>query len=363
MQVKTYTGKTSQEILTRIKAELGPDAVILGSRTFQENGARLMEMTAGIDRRPAAAPAHSAAPAAAQGPDLAAAPAGTPPGWKEWHQDWMRIRDQLFSLMKPNIQLERLTPRQRVALEYLQREGVNDMVAVELYQRLLADREMPVLASLGALVPVRAFSEENWPQPVQLVTGPYGAGKTTSVLRLALHVRRLAPERRVAFINADCARGNGRMLLRHWAELSGFAYAEADDAESMRKALMTCAENADLTFIDVPGLARGEILTDWMRSRGLSNVEMAAHLVLPPHYDAVQMAAFLERYAAPCAGGIIWSKLDECVAYGALVNVACTSHLPASALSYGAGLKESLIPATETLLWRLIFKRQLPGAT
>ena len=38
MQVKTYTGTGTQEVLTRIKAELGPDAIILGSREFRQGG-------------------------------------------------------------------------------------------------------------------------------------------------------------------------------------------------------------------------------------------------------------------------------------------------------------------------------------
>lgn len=50
MQVKTFTGATSQEILARIKAEMGPDAVILGNRTYRKNGAVCHEITAGIER-------------------------------------------------------------------------------------------------------------------------------------------------------------------------------------------------------------------------------------------------------------------------------------------------------------------------
>ena len=50
MQVKTFTGATSQEILARIKAEMGPDAVILGNRTYRKNGSACHEITAGMER-------------------------------------------------------------------------------------------------------------------------------------------------------------------------------------------------------------------------------------------------------------------------------------------------------------------------
>ena len=152
MQVKTFTGASSQEVLARVKAEMGPDAVILGNRTYRKNGVVCHEITAGLERN---APG---APTAPSGPDAA------PGGWSEWHREWMQIKDQLFALMKPAIQLERLTPRQRIALEYLQREGVADAVAVDLYKRLLADPGASVLECLCGMVPVRPFGAAEWPQ-------------------------------------------------------------------------------------------------------------------------------------------------------------------------------------------------------
>ena len=47
----------------------------------------------------------------------------------------------------------------------------------------------------------------------------------------------ICPEMQIAFINTDCLRGNGRLTLRHWAELSDFGYLEAADAESIKDAL------------------------------------------------------------------------------------------------------------------------------
>ena len=351
MQVKTFTGASSQEVLARVKAEMGPDAVILGNRTYRKNGVVCHEITAGVER---------------PGPGGAQAPAGqdTPPsGWSEWHREWMQIKDQLCALMNPAIPLERLTPRQRVALEYLQREGVADSVAVGLYNRLLADPGASVLECLSGMVPVRPWGAAEWPQRLLLMTGPYGAGKTTTALRFALQLRAHDAGVHIAFINADCLRGNGRLVLRHWAELSGFAYLEAPDRESMSRALTATAE-ADVVFIDVPGMSAGETLAQWRADMGLDVVaveEAASHLVMAPFCDALQTKEFLGRYHAGAPASIVWGKLDEAVSFGTIVNVGAGSELPVSALSYGAELKESLSPATEPLIWRLIFKRQIPG--
>ena len=148
--------------------------------------------------------------------------------------------------------------------------------------------------------------------------------------------------------------------MRHWAELSNFTYMEAPDRAGMEQAL-AAAKNARAVFVDVPGLARGQNLAQWRADMGLNMPETATHLVLSPFCDALQTQEFLRRYQSDGSGSLVWTKLDEAVSFGSIVNVACAAGLPVSALSFGAELKESLAPATEPLIWRLIFKRQIPG--
>ncbi len=144
------------------------------------------------------------------------------------------------------------------------------------------------------------------------------------------------------------------------AELSDFMYLEAGNAEEMQKAMRACAE-ADTIFIDVPAVPRGITLNESLASLGLMSVHPVVHLVLPPHYGAVQTQAFLDSYQTNLDGSIVWTKLDEAAGAGPLVNLSAVCRLPVSALSYGAGFRATLSPAHEPLVWRLVFKRQLPG--
>ena len=50
MQVKTFLGKDAASVLAQVKAEMGPDAVILASRDVSKGSVRLHEVTAGIER-------------------------------------------------------------------------------------------------------------------------------------------------------------------------------------------------------------------------------------------------------------------------------------------------------------------------
>ena len=344
MQVKTFTGTSSGEVLAQVKTEMGPDAVILGNRTYRKNGVICHEITAGVERQ-----------TQASGPQ--AEPFG---GWGEWHRDWLQIKDQLFTLMKPAIQMSRLTPRQRVALEYLQREGVSDAVSLELYTRLLAAPGSSVLECLCDMVTVRGFGLEEWPQHIHILAGPYGSGKTSTALRFAIQLRKENPSIRLAFINCDCLRGNGRLLLRYWAELSNFYYLEAPDTETMQQ-LLSKAHALDLIIVDTPGLSRGQDLATMLTSFGLDTQNAAVHMTCAPFYNALQTHELLTRYQTGLPRSLVWTKLDEAVSFGQIVNVSHEAELPISALSYGGELQDSLSPATEPLVWRLVFKRQIPG--
>ncbi|MCL2123914.1 MAG: flagellar biosynthesis protein FlhF, partial [Desulfovibrionaceae bacterium] len=345
MQVKSFTGTSTQEVLARIKTELGPDAVILSNRSFKKGGLRCHEVTAGIERPDTYR----------DGTDLA-----LPPGWSDWHKDWMQIKNHIYALMKPSLNLEQLSPRQRVALEYLQREGVDDEVLLNLYRKLVAEPGLSILEPLDAMMPVRPWSKNTWREHVHILTGPFGGGKSASALRMALLLHEEDPALHIAFINVDCVRGTGRIVLRHWAELSSFAYHEAPDASSMRKALNACSD-ADYVFVDMPGLERSTTLMQQLAALGIDSIGAATHLALPPHSAPLQAAAFLTRYKGTESSSLIWTKLDEAVSYGAMLNVCHMSGLPVSALSYGAGLRGTLSAAGSSLLWRLVFKRQLPG--
>ncbi|MDR1242617.1 MAG: flagellar biosynthesis protein FlhF [Deltaproteobacteria bacterium] len=399
MQVKTFTGASNKEVMDKIKAELGLEAVILESRTGVAGGKKVVTMTAALEREEAApedpfACAWNTRPGArlvtdfdANDPDentgdeqeqrkriLAAASAAQSAldsryAPKHFFDEWNGIKKYLFALMKPAINLDKLSPSQRTAVEYLQREGANDQALLELYRRLSKNPKESALASLSAMLPVKPWSLENWPQRLHLIAGPFGAGKTTAAVRMAIALSQNRPGRqsgdKVCIVNADADRGNGRLLLKHYAGLSDFAYREAGNAMEMRGVLSEITRRGFARIIvDLPGLPNGVHLRDITGQLGLqgnnSAIKTALHLVLPPHYDDSLTLALLDRYHMDLPGSLVWSKLDEFDRYGALVNIALASGRPVSCLSFGPGLSNTLIPATQVMLWRLIFKHELP---
>ena len=350
MQVKTFTGPDPAAVMALIKREFGPEAVILSSKDYRKEGVRVHEVVAGLEQQEYAY---------TQAGQPAGAAKGAPAGWEAWHKDWVNIKDHLYALMRPAIQWERLSPRHRVALEFLQREGVHDQLVMDLYHKLAGNQDASILEVLGEKARVRSWNAGEWQEKVHIITGPYGAGKTTSLIRMALLLRKADPSLNIAVINTDCTRGTGRVVLRHWAELSDFRYFEATDIAGMFKAFKAAAD-ADIIFVDTPGIDRNTTISQHLEAFGLGGVGAAQHIVLAPHYGENYMADMVRRYQSGLPGSLIWSKLDESTGFAGMINVAAMTSLPISCLSYGPGLRGSLSAASPTMLWRLVFKHQLP---
>ncbi len=360
MQVRTFQGASTSDVLAQIKAEMGADAVILSSREFKKNNKRCFEMTAGIERKE-----ENAVKSQASTSETVVKTAMPQTGFGEWHKEWDRFKDHIYALMQPSLNWDTVSPRQRVALEYLQSEGVENEVVVDLYHKVTKPKHKDsLLSALAEAVPIMPFAPYNgsWQQHLHIIVGPYGVGKTITALRLALYLRSQNLNAKIAFINTDSIRGNGRLILRHFADLSGFKVIDAVDKQNVVQAIKATIDY-DFVFVDLQALAKHETLEEKLTELGLAQIKqnIACHLCLSPQYSSTQLKSFLKQYKASLPTSLIWTKLDEAMQYGALVNVAALSQLPISTLSYGCDLYDSIIPAEANHVWRILLKSQLPA--
>ncbi|THB71229.1 MAG: flagellar biosynthesis protein FlhF [Desulfovibrio sp.] len=354
MQVKTYRGANSEEVIRQIKAELGPEAVILDTKTHRNNGSSCCEMTAALEE---SVPGNNGTAASSPFGDAAA---NSMPGWGQWHQEWNAIKEHLGALLRPQMDLSRLVPRQRLALEYLEREGVSLEVVLEIFRSLSEDPDSSVLAPLERMLGVKPLNSKKWPGKMHGVVGPHGVGKTSVLLRMAMRLRKEQPGLSICLVNADSRRSQGKLVLKHYADLSDITYRETSDPEDMAR-LLAETDKYDAILFDLPGLGRDMPLERFLSTSGLDQAKgLHLHLALSPQYSQEQLRAFLRQYRSPLVCSLIWTKLDEAFNYGGMVNAAQATGLPTSALSCGPGLTATLVPAKHSLVWRLLFKHQLP---
>ncbi len=372
MRLKTYRGADTKSVLDRIKTELGPDAVILGTRQCEDNGRNICEITAALEDNPGQQHSethsgnngthHQETSVSGTGPQTQTAPKGPPPGWDQWHQEWSEIKHHLLTLLRPQLDLHLLTPIQRQSLEYLEREGVTGQVIMDIYTELKNQPGTSILGPLERMVHVRAWNNELWPQKFHAVAGPHGVGKTSALLRMALAVKREKPRTRICLVNTDQRRLQSRLILQHYAELSEFDFLEAQSPVEFAQLVSQNAQDYDKIFLDLPGLERGQTLERLMGRLGLDAArDLVLHIAFSPHFASSQLKEFERQYYSPLAKSLIWTKCDEACSFGAIVNTAVATSLPISALSYGTGLAETMAAAKHVPLWRLVFKHKLPN--
>lgn len=350
MQVKTFTGSSTTEIMARIKDELGPEAIIISNQKQVRAGATVYEIMAAVDAPPpAAAPVR---PSILGQDDTS--------GLRE---EWSKLRRQLMAVLKPQMDIGLLTPRQQLVFEYLEREGVQESVLLDLWEKFRRNPDAPSLSVMNDLIRVTPWLETSWEHKIHLLAGPYGSGKTCTALRLALAAKKAHPKSRILVANADRSQGKGRLYLRHYTELSGLTYRELDDSAQWEQ-LARDAQAHDLILIDLPGLPGRQNLDSWLAEASAGSLPPShVHLVLNPLYGTAQMNAFMSRFQTSSAASIIWTKLDEACNYGEILNQANNSGLPVSLFSVGPELKNSLVQPKDHDVWKLLLRHELPAAT
>ncbi|GAB6038849.1 flagellar biosynthesis protein FlhF [Fundidesulfovibrio butyratiphilus] len=354
MRVKTFRGANATAVLAQIKKELGPEAVILSNQTKRENGRSVCEIMAAVEQdtpvsTPDRAPRETA-PAQSQGPESA-----------HWLREWSEMKEHLGALLRPHMNYDSLTPRQKLAMQHLEREGVDQSILLGLYRELTRGPNVSLLAELGRIARIKPF-DAAWSEKLHLVVGPSGSGKTTVLVRMALSCKRLGKDRRILLVNCDGHASKGRVMLKRYADLAGFSYMEAEGPEEFTHVLLQC-RNFDNIYVDLPSLPVGQNLDRWLEERSIATRDdVAAHLVLSPLYGNRQFEAYWERFRSPQVKSLVWTKLDEACSFGAMLNVAAMTGLPASALGFGPAVTGGMVRAQAQALWKLVFTRQLPAA-
>ncbi len=397
------------EALKLVKADLGPRAVILNTRTLKKSstlgilGKGQVEVTAAVDAdRPAAArkqqardkekteaetppvaarkkpaePPGTGRPAAEHSAPRRSTPRQTEAADSGWAN---RISQQLEDLQAA---LRTTTSRSASslvlpgALEALSRQmeevGLERALAEELLNDILLD---PGQAGLKKLEPLQERAAQKLSKRFQPVAptrlakgvravvalvGPAGAGKTTTAARIAAHFAE--QNARAAFVAADTDRVGGLEQLRAYAGILGIPADFVQNPDEMGETIRS-RRNVDLIIIDTAGVS--PIATDQMKQLGDLLKEAApseTHLVLGASTGIRQMFDTVQAYKKIGADRLLLTKLDETGRLGAACTLAATAGHPLSYTTNGRDVPGNLQPADPEALCRNLFFGRPNGA-
>ncbi|SNT83383.1 flagellar biosynthesis protein FlhF [Stenotrophomonas sp. CC120222-04] len=173
------------------------------------------------------------------------------------------------------------------------------------------------------------------------LVGPTGAGKTTTIAKLASRFAEKHAPRDVALVTTDTTRIGAREQLYGYGRQLGIAVHEANSGTDLDQ-LLERLKDYKLVLIDTAGLGPRDralaALLQWLRAAR----QVRTLLVLPANTSFGDMDEVVRRFGAANLQGLVLSKLDETGRFGNALSVAVDHALPITWVTDGQDVPEDL---------------------
>ncbi len=391
MRIKRYEAPTIQEALMKVKKDLGPEAVILYTKTFRKGGVLglfgrpMAEITAGVDlnllddvakRKGVPVPVSDRTEGPLLKTTATAAVAPPPPmGSLDPARAKVKALQRELNEMKTSslaTVLRDLNPADTSILlsegfnkvkKKMVRQEVEDFLIQRIIKGMIAEKIDPekneelsawLRQFVAGTVKIAPPSTAVNFQKVIAFVGPTGVGKTTTLAKLAARYS-LMERKKVAMVTADTYRIAATEQLKTYGRIMGIPVEVADSAEDI-SGILAKYKNMDLVLVDTAGRSPSneEQLEELKRFIARSQPD-EIHLVLSATTKYYDMIRIIERFgAAVPINRMIFTKLDETRFYGAFLNLMNNFQIPLSYYSTGQNVPDDLeVPEAHSLADRI----------
>ena len=366
----------------KVKQDLGSNAVILQTRQFKEGGffgffsKSKVEITAAIEvehvQKTEAPPTRVSRPVYQEA--YAPMPVRFEPR-KEKTAETDSLEMEIYSiremLVKMNYKIEGLDKEQSVWPESLQKwadhleeQGINSKIVkkhLRQVQKLVPEddwtNERQVLECLKKSIRMACNNTDlitpgkGKPSVVALI-GPTGVGKTTTIGKLAASFG-IIDKRRVALITVDTYRVAAVEQLKTFGEIIGVPVEVVNTPSELEK-VIHIHQDKEMIFIDTAGRSpHHEIHMSELKAfleKANPDYKM---LVMSANMATKDQLKTYERFKT-LTTHFIFTKLDETVNKGALLNLIEEVDLPITYITNGQSVPDDIEKATPENLTRYI---------
>lgn len=237
------------------------------------------------------------------------------------------------------------SPVRAAALDLMDEYGFDAGISRDVAMQIPLDTEAHrgrglMLGLLSRKLPIAPIDPLEAGGVIALV-GPTGAGKTTTIAKLASRFAEKHAARDVALVTTDTGRIGAREQLYGFGRQLGIAVHEASSGSDLNQ-LLERLQDYKLVLIDTAGLGpRDRALAaqlQWLRAAA----QIRTLLVLPANTSFGDMDEVVRRFSAANPQGVVLSKLDETGRFGSALSVAVDHHLPITWVTDGQDVPEDL---------------------
>ena len=326
MRILKFEGSTMRDAIAKVKAELGDQAVIVSTRQVRRGLlGNAVEISAAIEDEPTEpafvhhqqAKVEAAQPAPQRSIDVEA------------------LRNEMRSLRA----LVRATDSNRGTLE-LRSEVAELKKLVEKLAGPPVGKQAINIPPKRAAAPAPVLTQASTGHAILLV-GPTGAGKTTTIAKLAARAA-LIEGKRVRLITLDNYRVGGVDQIRTFADLIGVPLVVASSAGELVSLLADDAD-LDLTLIDTAGKSPRDTSSILELAAALPDLPpLEVHIVIPAAASAAAIDELVARFRPLAPSRLLFTKLDEVDVPTELAIAPVRTGLPITWITTGQAVPEDI---------------------
>jgi flagellar biosynthesis protein FlhF len=398
MKIKRYTAVSMRAALAQVRAEQGPDAVILSSRRGDEG----IEVIAAVDydealfvdanrQRPApiiapsvtdapVMPRSTIAPPAPAAPIAAKAPVAAKPPAAPAAQRPAAAADAGYGAMQRELQdLRRLLQTGLAGMTWSDKRLREPLQARVLEELSAMDIAPDVAMALAALTPRRTSLENPSHIPLALlvkhlpvvndmtcitggitaVVGPTGAGKTTTIAKLAARWCMQHGSQDLALVSTDGYRIGAREQLNSYARILGAPMHAANGAKELARVLERL-KSKKLILIDTAGMGPRDVrLTEQLAALKYGASGARVLLALPAQSEGHALDEIVCAFVRVKPAACVLTKVDEAASLGAAISTVLRHKLKIAYVCDGQRVPEDLHAAHLKRVWLIRAALQL----
>lgn len=376
MIIKKYTVNNMNEALTRIRYELGKDAIIVSQRKIKKGGflglfsKKMLEVTAAIDNNK-----NDSKDSMQEGIEAvkrlmkdkvsvhknnhtnveAAKIMKDPDSSNKENENLLKEVQEMRNMLKDMMNSSAIGNTQKSKLHMkLESSDIDDKIINKIVRRVKEtgdDRaETEKLKEVvNSMIQVSPSKEEN----VIVLVGPTGVGKTTTIAKLAGRLS-LIENKKVGLITIDTYRIGAVEQLKTYADIMNIPFNVVFTIKDMQSALDSMSD-CDVILVDTTGRSSKNTMQISELRAFIDKVQTEnIHLVISCTTKNKDIDVIVNGYKPLNYNSVIITKLDETSTYGSILSILESAKKPISFITTGQNVPDDIKLMTSEEITKLI---------